>query len=1043
MVDPWVVIWAMLGYIAVMFVAAIMVERGVWKRQLAAYGGMVYALALTVYCTSWTFYGSVGSAATSGMSFVAVYLGPVLSIILWGSLLRRMVRIKNLYRITTIADFISARYAKSEALAIVATILAVVGVLPYIALQLKAVTDSFVLITASNVAFSAWATTYIAPVVLVLMMAFAILFGARRLDPTERHPGMVAALAILGVVKLVAFLAVGIFVTYGLLGGFRQFFQTLENSSFAALTDMAGTGGSGPFVWFTHILLSMSAILFLPRQFHMAVVENENEKHIGTAMWVLPLYMILITIFVLPIAAGGLLLGQSVTVADTFVLRLPMQYGPGWLTTLVFLGGLSASSAMVMLTSLAVSTMIANHLLLPLLMRIPFLGFLRRNLLLVRWGVIVVVLLLGYAVNLRMGESYTLVNMGLISFAAVLQFAPVILGGLFWRRGSKAGALMGLTAGFLMWLYTLLIPSFVKSGWLSMALLENGPLGISWLRPEQFLGVRGLDNLTHAVFWSLLGNIGLYVLGSLFFPQSQYEKGLADRFVDVLAAKGVTHAPTYGHTQVNLAAKTDQLEQILNSYFFVSESKAMIARCLDTVGLKDQRVTTVNKLTELYDEVERELAGSLGTAAAHRTIDRKSLLTAEESTELSRTYGEILADLQISPEELLKRIDYYRERETLLAEQAAELELRVADRTRALSTAAEVGRAAASILDPERLVKQVVELIRERFDLYYVGLFLLDELREWAVLRAGTGAAGQMMLARGHRLQCDEGSMVGWSIVNARARVAQEVEKDLVRRVTAELPDTHSEVAVPLRSRGQVLGAFTIQSTQVNAFDEAAITVFQTVADQVAVALDNARLFTEAQAAIETERRAYGEINRQAWKEVLRARPELRYRRDMRGEVYSASGPQSQEIIRAVQTGDAVYSENATLALPIKIRDNVVGALRFRKPDVNEAWTAEEVTLMQTLIEQLEGALERARLYENTQRSAARERTIGQVTARMREPLELENVLKTAADQMREALGLEELVVRLATEQTLAQWSGSGNLGEPESDDSPLGDQGL
>jgi GAF domain-containing protein len=345
---------------------------------------------------------------------------------------------------------------------------------------------------------------------------------------------------------------------------------------------------------------------------------------------------------------------------------------------------------------------------------------------------------------------------------------------------------------------------------------------------------------------------------------------------------------------------------------------------------------------------------------------------------------------------------------TQLRQILGDLEQRVAARTldlerqsAYLQASAEVGRAATSILEIDRLIRQVVELIRERFGLYYVGLFLVDSAGEWAVLRAGTGEAGQAMLARGHRLKIGGGSMIGWSVANAQARVALEAGEDAVRLATAELPDTRSEAALPLRSRGRVLGAVTVQSSWPGAFDETVIAVLQNMADQVAVALDNARLFAESQSAAETARRAYGEVSRRDWGELLGSHSDWGYRYANQS-VIPAEGNWRPEMLEAIQAGEVLESSTGepTLALPLKVRDHVVGALRFSKGGHGGNWTADEIALIETLVEQLGVALESARLYQDTQRRAARERLVNEITARIRSSTTLEAVLNSAVREI-------------------------------------------
>ncbi len=360
-----------------------------------------------------------------------------------------------------------------------------------------------------------------------------------------------------------------------------------------------------------------------------------------------------------------------------------------------------------------------------------------------------------------------------------------------------------------------------------------------------------------------------------------------------------------------------------------------------------------------------------------------------------------------------------------LRELIGSLEQQVEDRTQDLKrrsayleATAEVSHAAASILDPGQLMRDAVEMVRERFGLYYVGLFMVDEAGKWAVLRAGTGAPGAAMLARGHRLRVGEG-MIGWAVAHSQSRVALEAGEDAVRLATPELPDTRSEAALPLRSRGRILGALTVQHTEPGAFDPDTMSVLQTMADQIAVALDNARLFAESQAALDAERRAYGELSRQAWTDLLRARPDWGYRYSQR-QVQPADGEWKPEMLQAERTGQLVQSngeDKPTLAVPLKIRDEVVGVIGFSKDEPDRAWSPEETALLQSFVSQVELALDSARLYEDTQRRAARERLTGEVAARIRETLDLETVLKTAAQEIRQALGVPEVVVRLAPGQ--------------------------
>ncbi|QRJ62297.1 EAL domain-containing protein [Azospira restricta] len=544
----WIILSVAGAYLGLLFFIA-------WRGDRAAAAGRsliaspyVYALSLGVYATAWTFYGSVGRAADSGIGFLPVYLGPTVMVALWWVVLRKIIRIAKDNRLTSLADFISSRYGKSALLAGLVTVIAVVGVTPYISLQLKALSTSFNVLRAypevlplAAGAESIWHDT--AFYVALALAAFTVVFGTRKLDAAERHEGMVAAIAFESLVKLLAFVAVGAFVTWGMYDGVADLFT--RAAAVPRIAEVFTIGGGATDIYrswaslFSLAFVSMLAIMFLPRQFQVAVVENVDEAHLNKAIWLFPLYLLLFNLFVLPIAFGGLLhFGAAGVNPDTFVLTLPMSGQQEALALLVFLGGFSAATGMVIVETIALSTMVCNDLVMPVLLRISALRLAERTdlsglLLTIRRGTIVAGLLLGYAYYRLAGEAYALVSIGLISFAAVAQFAPALLGGIYWKGGTKAGALAGLGAGFLVWAYTLMLPALARSGWLPMALLDAGPFGLALLRPLALFGLEGLDEITHAMLWSMFANVGAYLAVSVLSGQDAVEQTQAALFVDV------------------------------------------------------------------------------------------------------------------------------------------------------------------------------------------------------------------------------------------------------------------------------------------------------------------------------------------------------------------------------------------------------------------------------------------------------------------------------------------------------------------------------
>ncbi len=654
-------------YLGLLFLIAYWGERRAKQGRSLISNSYVYTLSLTVYCTAWTYYGSVGRATREGIDFLTIFLGPTLIIPFWWLLMRKIIKICRFKHITTIADFISSRYGKSSTIALVVTLLSLLGAMPYIALQLKAISMSFTSITGSRPVPPGLLFQDSTFLIMWVLAIFTILFGTRNIETTERHEGLMAAIAFESMVKLVAFLSIGIFVTFFVFDGFGDIFkQSMDYPELLAHYQIKDNSQMSE--WFFLTLLSMLAFMFLPRQFQVSAIENVSIKHLDTAFWLFPLYLLLINFFVIPIAFGGhILLSSKAIDADTYVLALPLMENQGLLAVFVYIGGFSAATSMIIVSTIALSVMLCNNLILPILINIPILKksyttHLGRFILFIRRLSIIIILHLAYFYYTIVSGQASLVSIGLISFVGIAQFAPSVIGGVYWRYGNKTGALLGLSIGFAVWFYTLVLPTFMVLEGISADFVEKGLLGIFWLKPHALFGLDTLDPISQALFWSLLLNTLAYLWGSTYFAQSAQERNQAEVFVNIhdyytaevsaITWKGTAYIQDLKNLLINFLGKKrvdDVLQQFSEIYgkgwekhpqadaYLISYAERLLSGTIGVAAARTMIVSVVKEEEEIrIEEVVNILRESQQLIQLNQALKEKTKALERTSEELKK-----------------------------------------------------------------------------------------------------------------------------------------------------------------------------------------------------------------------------------------------------------------------------------------------------------------------------------------------------------------------------------------------------------------------
>ncbi len=603
MIQGWLLLLVALLYVGLLFVVAYAGDRRPLYPRQPRLRPIVYSLALAVYCSSWTFYGAVGTAARDGLAYLPIYIGPILLFVFGFGLLQRLVRVVRQRNITSIADFIGARFGKSHGLAALVAIIAVIAVVPYIALQFKAVAMSFSVlggltvgtVTADGVDSALWCA--------MLLATFAILFGTRSIDATEHHHGLMLAIALESLIKLLAFMA---------LAGYALWHGPGLVTTVRIPLDQLNQGLSPGFL--AQTMLAFCAMFCLPRQFQIGMVECEDASDLKRARWMVPLYLVMISTAVLPIVAAGAHMPMVRDGApDAWVLTLPMALGDRGMALLAFIGGFSAATGMVIVASVALSTMISNDLVMPALLRIRMLRLEQRSdlsqlVLIVRRVAIVALATMAYAYYRVAANAENLAATGLLAFAAVAQFAPALIAAIYWRGASRRGVVIGLVGGFGVWLYTLLLPAVIRSD----AWLQHGPLGLDWLRPHALFYLNGWDPVMHGTFWSLLVNVGCLVFISLRVRPSLEERLHAAVFIDADPSSGGGAGDWRG--RVRVADLRTIAERI------VGERSSV--RAFDDYAQRRARPLLANEVADraLIQYTERLLASAVGAANARRIL---------------------------------------------------------------------------------------------------------------------------------------------------------------------------------------------------------------------------------------------------------------------------------------------------------------------------------------------------------------------------------------------------------------------------------------
>ncbi|WP_371187110.1 PAS-domain containing protein [Thalassotalea maritima] len=624
-INTWFVTLLSVCYLLVLFIVAYWGQ----KQSKLSHKPWVYSLALGVSCSSWAFYGTVGQAASTGEWLAPIYIGSIFCFVIGWPMLLKTLHIIKKQNLTSIADFIACRYDKSPYIAGIVTIVALIGIIPYISLQLRAIGSSFDLLTGT---YQQGVSTSL--VVTLVLIVFSILFGARQLSASKQSPGLVLAIAFSSVVKLFALTAVGIFATFFVFDGFsdliNQHHQLNNNwqqsSSYFALSQA---------------ILGAITIFILPQQFHMMMIENQSERQLKTARWLFPLYLIAINVFILPIAIAGQLNfpGGSVN-PDSFVLSLPLFYQHAWLGALVYIGGLAAATSMVVVAAIVLSTMITTEVLTPILLKLRFAeekasGQLSTTLLNLRRGAIAGTLILAFAFERVVGGNSHLASIGLISFVLLSQFAPALIGALYWRKATYKAALVSILAGACVWLYTLLLPLLQPD----MSWVNHGPWQVAWLKPNALFGISKLDDISHGLLFSLLVNLVCFVVISLLSKRSVSEKLQAELFINKK------------HRQLERHLTPKDLYLLLQRFIDKQAADDLL------IYAKQQQLTTKQQHQQLIDYTRLQLSGVLGSASTRMVMRAASSAEDVPLDEVASIVDEASQVLQFNRELLQSGVE--------------------------------------------------------------------------------------------------------------------------------------------------------------------------------------------------------------------------------------------------------------------------------------------------------------------------------------------------------------------------------------------------
>ena len=651
------------AYLLVLFFIAQWAEkRNVlsWKKT----GPFIYALSIAVYCSAWTFYGSIGRAATSGIDFIAIYLGPVLVFPLWWIVVRKITRIVRVQHITSIADFLAARYGKNQQIGTLVALLTLVAVTPYIALQIKAIGDSFIVVTGGS------AYSWLDPVLVttIAICAFTLIYGTRFLTGNKPKNGMVTAVALESLVKLGAFLIGGIVLISYVFGGSKKVFaEAMQRPELQELFTLNSVSESQDWLWL--IVISGFAIVLLPRQFQVSAIENQDERHLKKAMWMVPLYLLLINIFVLPIALAGRMYLPESSPSDYYFLNLASAYGGNWLTALIYFGGFSAATSMMVVSSLSLGNMLSTNVVFPTFLRPSKTKDYSTKIILTKRLSLISIFILGYAYYHYLAINTPLVSIGLTSFAGVAQLAPAFFGGLYWRGAARKGALAGILVGFGIWLYALILPTLLSNLGLGADFLANGLWGIKSLSPIYFGAATGMSAFTAAAAISLLANLFVFVLVSIFTEQTKLESNQAELFVNIFRISRRNYDKA-GIWQADVPYL--DIKSLLINFLGDKRTEEVLDRYARINGINFNE--TVQADSRMISYAERLLTEAIGPASARimiASVAQGDEISIYEVMDILRESKEVLQlnkDLRQKHDQLARATDELQQANTRLLE---------------------------------------------------------------------------------------------------------------------------------------------------------------------------------------------------------------------------------------------------------------------------------------------------------------------------------------------------------------------------------------